>query len=903
MRTRALLAIACVLFAVRPFWAVVSGFSRTQTGFSRTQTGFSRTRQSAPATIDDLQRAFVSPPADSRIMMRWWWFGPAVTKPELERELRTMREGGIGGVEIQPVYPLVPDDESRGVRNLPFLSDEFIDALRFASRTAHDLGMRVDLTLGSGWPYGGPGVSIDHAAAKLRVDHSVPAIGAGERLLGTFENGTLFVIGSRTGMQVKRPAVGAEGYVLDHLNRDALNAYLSRVGDRLLQAFDGGSPYAVFSDSVEVYESDWSADFLEEFQQRRGYNLTPHLPELVASPPAQASAGLREDWAHTLSDLLVERYLAPMQQWAHAKGTKFRAQDYGTPPATLASNAFVDLSEGEGSQWHTLSATRWASSANHVFGRPITSSETWTWLHSPVFRATPLDMKAEADLHFLQGVNQLVGHGWPYTAEGVDYPGWRFYAAAVFDEKNPWWIAMPDIARYLQRVSFVLRQGSPANDVAMYLPNHDAWAQMSPGRVNLFTTLRDRLGADLVGRVLDAGFGVDFFDDDVLKNVGRVEADGGLRLGNNTYHIVILPDVERIPLDTLRTLDSYVQRGGTLVATRRIPSLAPGYRATAADHDAVRAIAQRLFGSTGRATLVAHDDEELTRKLASFAPDVSLADFRSDIGFVHRHLDDGELYFIANTSNMRRETTATFRVPDVDAEWWDPVTAVMTPAAPASTSRTTTTIRLVLEPYESKILVFARRPAPLRTGSARVTPAGTLDLSTEWALRFSPGDRSVAMPTLRSWTDDPSMRGFSGVATYSKEIEVPASMLVPGMTVRLALGEGRPIPPQPLRNGMRAWLDAPVREAAVVDINDARAGSVWCPPYSLVVTPLLQPGKNRLRIEVANLAVNFMSAHPLPDYRLLNLRYGVRFEPQDMDQIAPVESGLFGPITLAATSR
>ena len=72
--------------------------------------------------------------------------------------------------------------------------------------------------------------------------------------------------------------------------------------------------------------------------------------------------------------------------------------------------------KGEGSQWKTVRASRWASSANHLYGRPVTSSETWTWLHSPVFRATPLDMKAEADLHFLQGINQLIGHGWPYTA-------------------------------------------------------------------------------------------------------------------------------------------------------------------------------------------------------------------------------------------------------------------------------------------------------------------------------------------------------------------------------------------------------------------------------------------------------------------------------------------------------
>ena len=91
-------------------------------------------------------------------------------------------------------------------------------------------------------------------------------------------------------------------------------------------------------------------------------------------------------------------------------------------------------------------------------------------------------MKAEADLHFLQGITQLIGHGWPHTAEGVDYPGWRFYAAAVFNESNPWFIAMPDVSRYLQRVSFMMRQGAPANDVAFYLPVSDAYASFTVGR-------------------------------------------------------------------------------------------------------------------------------------------------------------------------------------------------------------------------------------------------------------------------------------------------------------------------------------------------------------------------------------------------------------------------------------
>src|SRR6266581_7442795 len=120
--------------------------------------------------LASLQRAFKQPPEDSKIMMRWWWFGPSVTKPELGREMRLMKEGGIGGFEVQPVYPLALDDAASGIKNLSFLSDDFIEALHFTSEKARELGLRVDLTLGSGWPYGGPTVPISQAAGRLRVE-------------------------------------------------------------------------------------------------------------------------------------------------------------------------------------------------------------------------------------------------------------------------------------------------------------------------------------------------------------------------------------------------------------------------------------------------------------------------------------------------------------------------------------------------------------------------------------------------------------------------------------------------------------------------------------------------------------------------------------------------------------
>src|SRR5947207_10392587 len=230
--------------------------------------------------------------------------------------MRLMKEDGIGGFEVQPVYPVVLDDEAAGIKTLPFLSSEFIEALRFTAEKAHELGLRMDLTLGSGWPYGGPQVPVNQAAGRLRYEHvkvnansgrvKIPYLANGEKLTGVFlanssdqgfvpeslrplhdlkdgfvqldrraqdSSEVLFFISSRTGMQVKRPAVGAEGFVLDHFDRAATDSYLNHVGDRLMQAFGVNRPYAVFLDSLEVYNSDWTGDFLAEFQRRRGYDM------------------------------------------------------------------------------------------------------------------------------------------------------------------------------------------------------------------------------------------------------------------------------------------------------------------------------------------------------------------------------------------------------------------------------------------------------------------------------------------------------------------------------------------------------------------------------------------------------------------------------------------------------
>jgi hypothetical protein len=907
------------------------------------------------ADLDRLQRNFRQPPDDAKIMMRWWWFGPAVTKPRLEREMKQMKAGGIGGFEVQPTYPLALDGEVPGLVNLKFMSPEFLDCLAFTAKKAKELGLRMDLTLGSGWPYGGPQFPRSEAAGRLVLRHAdvaegqksvpLPQLQEGEKVVAAFvgplpkvpegENpykevplrdgaaqipdaygpvetasGKMyfsFYIASQTRMQVKRAAFGDEGYVIDHYSPAVIGKFIEEIADPEIKACGSNPPYAVFCDSLEVGGEDWTYDFLDEFKKRRGYDLRPWLPALYTDIGPK-TLDIRYDWGRTLTELFDDYFDTAFEKWARQHKTRFRIQGYGTPPATLYSYTHADLCEAEGFQWKSFEESRWAASASHLLGRPVTSSETWTWLHQAVFLGTPLDMKAEANLHFLQGINQLIGHGWPYTAEGVAYPGWRFYAAGVFNEKNPWWIVMPDVAEYLQRVSFMMRQGTPANDVALYLPESDAWANFVPGSVSMNATISRMLNRSIVSGILDAGFNLDFLDDGLLAARGKVKGDT-LAFGDVKYRVVILPAVERIPVATLRTLESFAKTGGIVMALGNVPSRAPGFLATEKDQQAVRDISARLFeGPKAKGILVASEDR-LGQALAErLQPDVQLSPAEPEIGFVHRTLGNGEIYFVANTANTPKSVKAKFRVAGLTPQMWDPMSGQIRAAQRVDSTKKNVTVALDLAPFESTILLFSKRHEgprePLKPGeSARPL----MDLSKDWTVTFGAETRNLE--SLQSWTDDPNTRYFSGTAIYHKTVGVPSDMLANGLRIQLTLGEGTPSTGagevgRGSGNGFRAAFDAPVREAAVVYVNGKRAGSVWCPPYVVDVTGLLTSGENEIRIDVANLAVNYMSdfeKHPLPDYTALRAKYGNRFDPQGMNLIRPTTSGLLGPIQLVAT--
>ncbi len=523
------------------------------------------------------------------------------------------------------MYPEVLDDPAKGLKNLAFLSPEMLDAVKYAQAEGRRLGLRIDVTLCSGWPYGGPATTLSEAVTRLRIAEvavpanatsvATPTLEEGETLLSaTLVHGTPILrraadrrprgtgSGKHLGcvdcqvLQAQRrnhdrpcgehaagggvlhpephqPAGearggGCRGLRARSLQQEAVATHLKTVGEPLVKAFGATPPYAIFSDSLEAYGADWTPTLPAEFRKRRGYDLMPHLPELVAGG-SPAADKVRHDYGRTLTELVNENYLIADQRLG--QGAR-----HEVPLADLRRAGGQLLQRSAWSRCLKAKARSGARSprcagrhrANHVFGNNVTSGETFTWLHSPVFRATPLDMKAEADIDFIMGENQLIFHGWPYSPPDREVPRARLEPLRRSQLQRltirgiP---VMPAVNQYIARISFLLRQGEPANQVAILLPTDDAWASFSPGHTTVTGALQKLITPELMATILSAGYNVDFIDADAIDKVGF-----------GTHQIVVIPPTDRIPVATLRKLDDWVTKhGGKAIAVGRAPSMDP----------------------------------------------------------------------------------------------------------------------------------------------------------------------------------------------------------------------------------------------------------------------------------------------------------------------------------------
>jgi hypothetical protein len=437
-------------------------------------------------------------------------------------------------------------------------------------------------------------------------------------------------------------------------------------------------------------------------------------------------------------------------------------------------------------------------------------------------------------------------------------------------------------------MSWLLRQGKPANDIAILLPEDDAQAAFHPGQVSVTDEMHKRITAELMSAILDAGYNIDYIDAATIDKLKGIP-----------YPVLILPAVTRIPLAAYNQIAAYAASSGKVIAIGKLPSLAPGLKEQSTSPQ-IAAFSHEIFESGNHKGIQLESISLLAEALhRALPPDLQATGHAAGLGFIHRKLSNSDVYYVVNSSNQPIEGTIHFRSTYTNIQTLSPDSgSVIGRAVNASGSA----IPLQLAPYESRVFVLADDAASTATGKAaprNTTPTQLADLSSRWQLSFAGSTSTQILDHPLSWTELEGKKFYSGEAVYTQNVSIKQT-LSSDARVFLDFGVGTPTtdnrPPQ--APGVHALLDPPIREAAIVFVNGHRAGSLWHAPYRIEIAGLLHSGENRIEVHVYNTAINELAGQPHYDYTALNAKYGKRFEPQDMDHLQPVPSGLLGPIHL-----
>ena len=539
---------------------------------------------------------------------RWWWQGNAVDTSNIKWNLDQIAEAGIGGVEITSIYGV------KGYEDLfiPYLSEEYADILEFTANYSHKLGLGVDIPPGSGWRCGGLGLDIADADAIVSIEkeniqynqvfrktyenekpQAILAVSEkGERLiLGMYNDKkkelvwkapegswTIYTVTQKwSGAKVKRPAPGGEGYSFNPYSQRSFKS-MTKPFEKFFKKFPPKLIRAQFHDSFE-YTGNWTDDFFTEFGRRRGYDLRLYIPELSGEGEDIKIKRIKCDYRETISDLVLDNFIIPWVQWCHYYGQKARNQSHGSPANLLDLYGYVDIPETEifGTD-QTLNGLKFASSAANVMGNPLISSESFTWLDEH-FTVSLSKMKKAVDQLFLGGVNHIFFHGTSYSPKDVKWPGWVFYASTQVNPRNTIWKDLPAFNQYITRCQSVLQKGTSDNDILIYWPVFDFWMNADGFNKKLSIHHNDWIQKNSAGllseQLLKSGYTYDFISDRQI-NISNLH-DGLIKTPGGQYKLIVIPECEYMPLETLSALLHLAKQGGTIVFEKDVPHDIPGF--------------------------------------------------------------------------------------------------------------------------------------------------------------------------------------------------------------------------------------------------------------------------------------------------------------------------------------
>jgi hypothetical protein len=819
----------------------------------------------------------------------WWWMGNAVNEKDITQLLEQFSKAGLGGVHIIPIYGVKGSEK----QFIPFLSDRWLAVFAHTVREGKRLGMGVDLTTGTGWPFGGPGVSTETAAKAWKVD-----------------NGKLTTV--LTKQQVKRPAPGGQGLVIDYFSKSAIVQYVKRFDSTLAHLNE--KPRAVYNDSYEVFGANWTDDFLTEFKNRRGYDLNSQLTAFLDTNQTESSILVHQDYHQTLSELLHDGFTKGWADWAHTHRYQVRNQAHGSPGNLIDLYTEADIPETEsfGSSRFPIPglrvdenyevdrfgtpnplAMKFASSAANLAGKPLVSSETGTWLANH-FQVSLSQVKPQVDELFTAGINHVFYHGIPYSPPAEAWPGWLFYASTNYGPTSHFWPHLPLLNRYIERCQTRLQASKPDNDVLVYFPIHDLWATRakSAGGIHQLEVhhveqwLLPQSFGQLCEQLLQRGYSFDYVSDNLLKSL-TVNKQGVRSTSGATYPVILVPRSTYLPEQSLRELERLARQGARIVFDGKLPEQAPGFQ----NHTARSAEVKRL-GNTLRQLKSVTVSPDVFGTLNQLG--VRVEPWAAEgLLFIRKRQADTTQYFITNLNNRFRQNWITLSASGRVSRY-DPLTNQMDWLPIRKGQSGKNEVFLQLEPGQSYFVNVSPGKAIDMASQKAVADRSTgkpIALQNPWKVQFLRGrpalTASVTVPSPASWTTLADSAGyFSGTARYSTTFDLPTDKSG-SLSYHLDLGD--------------------VREVAEVRLNGQPLGTAWCIPFRLSIPAnRLKPTGNQLEIDVTNLSANYMRLYDRQnpgwkkfyDINIVDIRY----KPFDATRWDALPSGLLGPVTLTPVS-
>ncbi len=625
-------------------------------------------------------------------------------------------------------------------------------------------------------------------------------------------NWTIIYFGMVTTGHKNSPAPAeATGLEVDKMNRKLIEYHFNSMFGKLLKELTPEEKAAwkgVTIDSYEKGPQNWTDDFDKEFKQRAGYDPIKLLPVMTGRviDSAKMSDQFLWDLRRIVSDMIAEYYVGGLTEVAHENGLTTWCENYGHwgfPGEFTTYGRYSDEIGGEFWSNNSLGTIecRAASSTAHIYGRRRVYAEAFT--SGLDLRHHPYLIKRRGEEMFCEGINHFVLHVVAHQPRDV-VPGKNPWFGTAFHRNTPWFNECRDWVRYLQRVHFMLQQGDPVADVAVYIGD---FAPQMTGPANPVPAGYDYdyMGSDAILSNLDVVNGKwVVYDEKQRKKVAA------------SYELLAMPESGYIRPHVLKRLDELKMAGGKVIQAAPVP-------------------VQSL--------------QEL-----GVAPIVSEAS--CGLRWKARQLDDGMLFFLSNfaaAGTFEAKLRVTGKVPEL----FNPVTGEIRKIARYKAAVDGARICIHVNDKSDSFFVIFRemqQTASVVKAQSEGKDAGpgvlglfydvknglsaesrskgvyTLTMSDGTTKSVTIDQDSACLPLTGEWTTtNKDEKGFSVLKEL--EFSVPADF-GKGQKIELDLGQ--------------------VEVMARVTLNGKEFDTLWMPPFAQDVTEVLHAGDNQLKVLVTS---------------------------------------------------